>query len=195
LLSCWGLCLCICGLCAYFGRLLRWPFLGRCVLGSSLVRPNRFLGGYWWMRSGAPVNGWRCWYVGLRRTNWDVVVGCVFFRSSGFAGVPSAGDSGIFVVQWGRGVFPGMLSKSWCEMSSWTFFSCGGLIRGWWWCGPTLLPVPLDVGCGRWRGSTRLGSRLTERWGVSLVTMGGWWSGTWSWRWILGGISGAMGCI
>ncbi|CAI9539837.1 unnamed protein product [Staurois parvus] len=148
------------------------------------------------MRSGAPVNGWRCWYVGLRRTNWDVVVGCVF----SFFRLRWCAQCGRFrnfcpVVQWGRGVFSGTLSGSWCVMSSWTFFSCGGLIRGWWWCGSTLSPVPLGVGRGRWRGSTRLGSRLTERWGVSLVTMGGWWSGTWSWRWILGGISGAMGCI
>ncbi|CAI9572705.1 unnamed protein product, partial [Staurois parvus] len=82
-------------------------FLGRCVLGSSLVRPNRFLGGYWWMRSGAPVNGWRCWYVGLRRTNWNVVVGCVFFSFFRLRWCAQCGRFRNFcpVVQWGRGCF------------------------------------------------------------------------------------------
>ncbi|CAI9564345.1 unnamed protein product, partial [Staurois parvus] len=97
LLSCWGLCLCICGLCAYFGRLLWWPFLGHCVLGSSLVRPNRFLG-------GLLVDEVRCsgeWVEVLVRWSKTDQLGrggrCVFFRSSGFAGVPSVGGSGIFV--------------------------------------------------------------------------------------------------
>ncbi|CAI9539450.1 unnamed protein product, partial [Staurois parvus] len=45
LLSCWGLCLCICGLCAYFGRLLRWPFFGALRIGELVSPSNSVLGG------------------------------------------------------------------------------------------------------------------------------------------------------